>query len=254
MLEVVAVHYWSNLTSAVSQQGQNETHISAFCRFLHDNRCKLGEADWTVFCQKLSSQIAASCKKLQKEMVAELHAVSMTPRSDSSEDSSSSSPPSFATISSFTSVETQQKSYIEPLLAANEALQGHQPLQPLRNHAGGLVASPLCLQCWRKTTRSMTKPKNRKGNAGRPFYKCYLCNVFYCFDDTRGIDPTNPLCHCGYTSRRQVDGREGDPKRGCHLVCGVGGCPYREVEKTATGESHYVDPATVTQMRRSNLV
>ena len=254
MLGAVAVHCCSNLTSAVNQQSQNKSHISAFCRYLHNNRCKLGEADWTEFCQKLSSQIAASCKKLQKEMIAELHAQSMTPRSDSSEGSSSSSPPSFAMTSSFASLETQRQGSIEPLPAANEALQDHQSLQPLRNSAGGLIASPLCLQCRKKTSRSVTKPKNYKGNAFRPFYKCNPCDIFHCFDDTHGIDPTNPLCHCGYTSRRQVDRREGDPERGCYLVCGVGGCTYRETEKNATGELRYVDPATVNQMRRSNLV
>ena len=67
---------------------------------------------------------------------------------------------------------------------------------------------------------------NRKGNAGRPYYKCQHCSKFLCFVDDRGNDPNNPPCHCGASSKTQVAGREKKVPGGIHYVCRLGGCDF----------------------------
>ena len=61
---------------------------------------------------------------------------------------------------------------------------------------------PNCPSCLQITTLFTVHYKNRNGNAGRPYYKCLPCQKFCCFADARGLDPANPICHCGRPSRR----------------------------------------------------
>ncbi|KAK2037077.1 hypothetical protein LZ31DRAFT_426802, partial [Colletotrichum somersetense] len=88
------------------------------------------------------------------------------------------------------------------------------------------IPPPLCRSCRAPTTRHVTRSSNRKGNAGRPYYKCLPCNKFHCFADSRGCDPRNPNCSCGQPSRMQVAGRERNPPGGLHFVCQNGGCDF----------------------------
>lgn len=91
---------------------------------------------------------------------------------------------------------------------------------------------PKCIKCNKPTTFSITRLSNRKGNGGRPYYKCIPCKKFSCFADDRGNDRSNPQCHCGLKSRRQVSGPEKRGPRQVHYVCRVGGCDYYEVHLT----------------------
>ncbi|KAK0732316.1 hypothetical protein B0H67DRAFT_469510, partial [Lasiosphaeris hirsuta] len=65
---------------------------------------------------------------------------------------------------------------------------------------------------------------NRNRNAVRPFYKCTDCTKFLSFWDSRGYDPSHPLCRCGVPSRMQPAGSGRRVPRGLHLVCSLSAC------------------------------
>ncbi|KAL6910133.1 hypothetical protein GGI43DRAFT_389415 [Trichoderma evansii] len=83
---------------------------------------------------------------------------------------------------------------------------------------------PACRQCGEESKRYITRPTNRNGNAGRPYYKCDRCPKFAGFADTRGNDPNNPPCDCGASSRRQLASRVKGRK--IHYVCRLGKCNF----------------------------
>ncbi|KAK7193332.1 uncharacterized protein CC84DRAFT_1079568 [Paraphaeosphaeria sporulosa] len=83
-----------------------------------------------------------------------------------------------------------------------------------------------CRRCDSRVTLMFTRSNNRIGNAGRPYYKCLTCTKFLCFADSRGLDPSNPLCSCGIPSRRQISGPARCVPRGLHYVCSQGGCSF----------------------------
>lgn len=83
---------------------------------------------------------------------------------------------------------------------------------------------PTCYRCGGSGDRYTTRCSNRNGNVGRPYYKCRNCRQFLVFADDRGNDPTNPVCHCGLSSKRQVASREKNRK--IHYVCRRGGCDF----------------------------
>lgn len=95
---------------------------------------------------------------------------------------------------------------------------------------------PNCRRCGEPATEEVTRPSNRNGNAGRPYYKCHRCNKFLCFADDRGNDPNNPLCNCGIPSRRQVSGRHRRVSRGVHFVCRQGGCDFYDICQRDDGQ------------------
>ncbi|KAF2498794.1 hypothetical protein BU16DRAFT_443877, partial [Lophium mytilinum] len=78
-------------------------------------------------------------------------------------------------------------------------------------------------------TRFVTRRSNRKGNTGRPYFKCLSCDRFLCFADRRGNDPSNPLCFCGASIKRQISGPEKDVARGVHFVCRLGECAFYRI-------------------------
>ncbi|KAK4174866.1 hypothetical protein QBC36DRAFT_33103, partial [Triangularia setosa] len=80
--------------------------------------------------------------------------------------------------------------------------------------------------CERPSKRFITRYSNRKGNAGRPYYKWQPCGKFLCFADHRGNDPNSPPCYCGVSSNRQLAGRETSVPRGVHYVCRLGVCTF----------------------------
>ncbi len=94
---------------------------------------------------------------------------------------------------------------------------------------------PSCRSCAKPGTRLITRSSNRNGNAGRPYYKCFPCDKFLCFDDSRGEDEKNPLCRCGRSSRRQLSSRE--KGREIFYVCSTGSCQFFERHKRADGSN-----------------
>ncbi|KAK7219776.1 hypothetical protein V2G26_007779 [Clonostachys chloroleuca] len=83
---------------------------------------------------------------------------------------------------------------------------------------------PICFRCRGPSKKHITRTSNRNGNAGRPYYKCICCGQFLAFADDRGNDPSNPLCHCGSSSKMQVACREKGRK--VHYVCRLGKCDF----------------------------
>ncbi|KAK2031742.1 hypothetical protein LX32DRAFT_257372 [Colletotrichum zoysiae] len=99
-------------------------------------------------------------------------------------------------------------------------------LAPPKQSAAALkeIPPPDCGNCKAAARRYITGHSNRKGNAGRPYYRC--CGVFYCFADLRGYHPDNPRCNCDRPSRMQIAGPERNPPGGLHYVCMWGGCDF----------------------------
>ncbi|KAG7403635.1 hypothetical protein Forpe1208_v016332 [Fusarium oxysporum f. sp. rapae] len=88
---------------------------------------------------------------------------------------------------------------------------------------------PICFMCNSPSQRFITRSSNRNGNAGRPFDKCTNCRKFLGFADERGNVPDNPLCHCGESSKTQVNGQNRGNPGGLHFVCRLGTCDYYAV-------------------------
>ncbi|KAL7911194.1 hypothetical protein GGI35DRAFT_446788 [Trichoderma velutinum] len=94
---------------------------------------------------------------------------------------------------------------------------------------------PTCGKCKIAGMRHITRSSNRNGNAGRPYYRCASCHNFLRFDDNRGNDPGNPVCHCGVPSRTQVACREKGRK--VHYVCRQGECDFYNVCRSTSDGS-----------------
>ncbi|WDK19265.1 hypothetical protein CGRA01v4_10552 [Colletotrichum graminicola] len=89
------------------------------------------------------------------------------------------------------------------------------------------ISPPECLKCGAQSRRRITRPSNRKGNAGRPYYIRCRCDNFCCFADLRGCHPSNPHCaNCDCPSRMQVAGRVRNPPGGLHYVCQRPTCDF----------------------------
>ncbi|CAL5874459.1 uncharacterized protein PFLUO_LOCUS8755 [Penicillium psychrofluorescens] len=66
------------------------------------------------------------------------------------------------------------------------------------------------------------------GNARRPYLRCEACGNFQCWLDARGCSVPNPLCLCGWPSRRQVAGDGARKPGSLHFVCEHGRCWFYE--------------------------
>lgn len=119
--------------------------------------------------------------------------------------------------------------------------------------APGPVKAPDCILCRVPTSLLKTRPSNRKGNAGRPYYKCVPCNKFHCFADERGNDPTNPPCHCGKSSKEQISGPEKSMGRQVHYVCRIGGCDFYLPHRNSQQETIILDRELVEPMARLGI-
>ncbi|QQK46043.1 hypothetical protein Pdw03_0941 [Penicillium digitatum] len=113
---------------------------------------------------------------------------------------------------------------------------------------------PRCPECYEDGMRQKVRESNRNGNAGRPYYKCYPCNRFICFADQRGISPTNPLCHCGEYSRRQISGTSNEVPYGIHYVCARGWCRFYEEEVNQDGTQRQVPAGLVGKYARCSYI
>jgi len=105
---------------------------------------------------------------------------------------------------------------------------------------------PTCFVCqksnfvhWRPTNSH-----NPNGNAGRHFWKCYDCDQFLCFADTRGNDCRNPLCDCGESSKLQMSGVYSSPPRMLHFVCRLGCCNFFNAPQDNAGR-YFIVPANL---------
>lgn len=114
--------------------------------------------------------------------------------------------------------------------------------------------APECIICHKLTSRLITRSSNRKGNAGRPFYKCIPCNKFHCFDDIRGNDSRNPLCDCQVSSKLQVSGPDKRVARGLHYVCRLGSCNYYRVRGGAQERQVRLDADLVAKLAMLKII
>ncbi|KAH8889417.1 hypothetical protein GQ53DRAFT_869787, partial [Thozetella sp. PMI_491] len=113
---------------------------------------------------------------------------------------------------------------------------------------------PECSLCRKLGTRGVTRKSNRKGNAGRPYYKYYPCDNFLGFVDSRGNDPNNPPCHCGFSSKRQVAGPEKKIARGIHFVCRMGTCDFYAPLKNSEGEHVAIEADLVPLLSALSII
>lgn len=91
--------------------------------------------------------------------------------------------------------------------------------------------TPQCKICHVPCTRIVTSPFNKNGNAGRPHFRCTLCDAFHSFEDGRGVLDGNPQCHCKEPSRLQVAGQHARISRGLHYVCAAVKCGFAEQDQ-----------------------
>ena len=110
------------------------------------------------------------------------------------------------------------------------------------------VTAPDCRRCHKSASRLITRRTNRNANANRPYYKCIPCNKFIRFDDERGNDSRNPLCHCQESSKMQVSGVDKRVPRGLHYVCRSGTCDYYEVRRDAQQQQITLDEDLVNAL------
>ncbi|KAK5637088.1 hypothetical protein RRF57_012800 [Xylaria bambusicola] len=113
---------------------------------------------------------------------------------------------------------------------------------------------PYCPCCSRVSKRLITRSSNRNGNAGRPYSKCLHCDKFLVFDDYRGNDSTNPECHCGYSSKRQVSGRSKPVAGRLHYVCRLGMCDFFSPGKDAKGIDVIIDMDLTEDLSRLSII
>ena len=118
-----------------------------------------------------------------------------------------------------------------------------------------VTPAPRCSRCNAQGRQMVTRQSNRNGNAGRPYFKCSRCPAFISFGDKRGIDQTNPQCHCQIPSRRQLNGRDHETPRGLHFVCGgYGNCNYFTRGTTGEGQQLTVEEGLVELLARTLFI
>lgn len=110
----------------------------------------------------------------------------------------------------------------EILIALSRPLQPQLPL-----------SHPCCQRCGRTSSlrRLITKPSNRNGNAGRPYYICTRCNGkskrgWVSWDDEHGIRDGNPVCYCGALSRQDREAKNRERNGLGFWTCATGSCDY----------------------------
>ena len=76
------------------------------------------------------------------------------------------------------------------------------------------------------------------------------CEVFFCFDDFRGILDSNPACYCGRPSRRRVAGKAPWDSSYLQVQCATAACDYSEPELDESGERRFVARAEIPEWIR----
>ncbi|KAI4165834.1 MAG: hypothetical protein LQ346_009103 [Caloplaca aetnensis] len=103
---------------------------------------------------------------------------------------------------------------------------------------------PQCPRCnWVPKYRDEVKPDNPNGNAGRPYYICFMCKKngtpdvvrttrekkkpgWIAWDDYIGVQASNRACECGFACRQDRAGVDSYYPGGGFWTCAVGGCDY----------------------------
>ncbi|KXJ87066.1 hypothetical protein Micbo1qcDRAFT_208463 [Microdochium bolleyi] len=111
-----------------------------------------------------------------------------------------------------------------------------------------------CPRCDQPGSYHITRQSNRKGNAGRPFYRCDPCGKFIAFDDDRGLGVHNPPCACGSPARRQVAGPEKAVARHVHYVCARGGCDYYAPHRGDDGSLWQVQESLIASLAGMKII
>jgi hypothetical protein len=91
-------------------------------------------------------------------------------------------------------------------------------------------------------------------NAQRPFLRCTACTQFLGFIDDRGLDPHNPLCHCGVASRQQITGRNNKVPGAVHFVCAEGRCGFYSIGVDEEGRQVVVKEGMVEMLARLKII
>jgi hypothetical protein len=142
VLERVVAIYCPDFKRAHKEQTYSQKTFEAFYRSIHDHRCDMSEAEWEAFRQRLSSDIATSCKRLRDEKVPELHGISLSTPSKSAmvstqtigaSNETSSTPTSLSFSSSPSSISSHQSDSAESLSERDPTLHSQPALQPLEN-------------------------------------------------------------------------------------------------------------------------
>jgi hypothetical protein len=145
VLERMVAVYCPDATGAYKEQITPQRTHEAFYRSIHDRRCDTHDADWEAFRQRLSFDIAISCKRLREEKVLELHGISLstpyktsmvpTPTIDVGNGAYSSSSSSSSSSSAPEPSSSHQQHSTESLSETNGTAQSQPALQPLANAA-----------------------------------------------------------------------------------------------------------------------
>lgn len=65
---------------------------------------------------------------------------------------------------------------------------------------------------------------------------------------------TNPLCHCGKSSKRQISGPDKSIGRQVHYVCRVGGCDFYCAHRNALNQKIALESDLVEPMARLGII
>jgi hypothetical protein len=143
VLELMTAIYCPDITEACMEQINPQQTYEAFYRSIHDRHSDTSDDGWETFRQRLSFDIATSCKKLRDEKIPELHGISLStpfktpmvpaPTIDASKGASSSSSSSSSSTSS--PVSSHEQHPAESLSETNGRAQSQPALQPLANTA-----------------------------------------------------------------------------------------------------------------------
>ncbi|KAK4161000.1 hypothetical protein QBC43DRAFT_324271 [Cladorrhinum sp. PSN259] len=89
---------------------------------------------------------------------------------------------------------------------------------------------PKCKSCSNLSRLGITGQNNKRGNAGRPFYKCGPCDNWITWGDLKGCDRGNDECKCQKLSRTIVCGPESRCPGKRFWKCASGNCTWQDWE------------------------
>jgi hypothetical protein len=147
VLELMVAVYCVDATGAYKEQISLQQTQERFYRSIHNHRCDMNDADWEAFRQRLSFDVATSCKRLRNEKVPELHGISISTPSKfsmvppSTIDASSGASSSSSSSSTLSPVSSHQEHSAESLSNTNGTAQSQLALQPLVHLASAPTAA-----------------------------------------------------------------------------------------------------------------
>lgn len=155
----------------------------------------------------------------------------------------------------FTTVEVLPSTYRtrHPSTLQDSNSQGPLPATPTLPDqlAPSSSFSGICKKCSPKGVTEIQKSGNHNENMGRPFLNCHE-HGFIRWLDERGVHANNPLCDCGWRSRRNVSGSHKGRK--VFFNCTEGKCRFWQTDKRADGQDWCVDDDMVELLRRLDFI